>query len=278
MVIRIPVNSRAGELSGEVTKEIRYASRPMEDLEGTYLERSTATGGPVVQKIILDDISSGQARSLLITFIVSLAILTFIFLITRRALLLGLITLLPLVLVIAWTLGGMYFFGIPLNVVTVTISAITVGLGIDYAIHFCLNYVEARVEAQSHFEALRLTGERKALELLKQALAHNLRYNDGDSAVPILRDLAETYLWLNDLDEGLAMLAALLRNDPADVWTYNLMAITLPWVELVAGVLLILGWKSRAAALLVFGMMVTFLSHLNWSVGNPLSGNAAVYP
>jgi uncharacterized membrane protein YphA (DoxX/SURF4 family) len=39
----------------------------------------------------------------------------------------------------------------------------------------------------------------------------------------------------------------------------NLMAITLPWIELVAGILLVLGWKSRAAALLVFGMMLMFI-------------------
>jgi predicted RND superfamily exporter protein len=48
----------------------------------------------------------------------------------------------PLVLVIAWTLGGMYFLGIPLNVVTVTISAITVGLGIDYGVHISQRFLE----------------------------------------------------------------------------------------------------------------------------------------
>ncbi|MGA1819722.1 MAG: efflux RND transporter permease subunit [Thermoplasmatota archaeon] len=142
LLIRIPVNSRAGELADEVTDDIVYASGPMEELEGDVLDRVTPTGGPLVQKVILDDISTGQARSLLITFIVSLVILTVIFFLTKRTLLLGAVTLLPLVLVIAWTLGGMYFFGIPLNVVTVTISAITVGLGIDYGIHISQRFME----------------------------------------------------------------------------------------------------------------------------------------
>jgi putative oxidoreductase len=38
----------------------------------------------------------------------------------------------------------------------------------------------------------------------------------------------------------------------------NPMAIVLPWVELVAGVLLIVGFRTRAAALLVAGMMSMF--------------------
>jgi uncharacterized membrane protein YphA (DoxX/SURF4 family) len=42
----------------------------------------------------------------------------------------------------------------------------------------------------------------------------------------------------------------------------NLMAITLPWVELAAGIMLIVGLKARAAALMVFGMMVMFIAAL----------------
>lgn len=38
----------------------------------------------------------------------------------------------------------------------------------------------------------------------------------------------------------------------------NLMAIILPWVELAAGVLLLLAFRTRAAALLVSGMMLMF--------------------
>jgi uncharacterized membrane protein YphA (DoxX/SURF4 family) len=38
----------------------------------------------------------------------------------------------------------------------------------------------------------------------------------------------------------------------------NLMAITLPWLELTAGSMLLMGLRARAAALLVAGMMVMF--------------------
>jgi len=68
--------------------------------------------------------------------------------------------------------------------------------------------------------------DRRAVELMKRGLAHNLRYNGGNNADNFLRDLAETYLRLGELDQGLTMFAALMRNDPADIWTYNVIALT----------------------------------------------------
>ncbi len=75
-------------------------------------------------------------------------------------------------------------------------------------------------------QELRIRGEEEALWFYKAALAHNLYHNEGDYADSLLRDLAETYLWLDDLDTGLRIFTSLLRNDPADVWIYNSMAIT----------------------------------------------------
>lgn len=52
-----------------------------------------------------------------------------------------------------------------------------------------------------------------------------------------------------------------------DVATYDMLplalinptAIILPYIELVAGVLIIIGWRTRAAALLITGMMAIFV-------------------
>jgi len=142
MVIRIPVNSKGGLRVGGITKDMQYSAKPMVSLDGSRVEKVTVTGGPIVQKAILDAINTNQVQSVLITFLVSLLILTIIYFIARRTLFLGLITLLPLVFVIAWTTGAMYFLGIPLNVVTVTISAITVGLGIDYGVHITSRFLD----------------------------------------------------------------------------------------------------------------------------------------
>jgi predicted RND superfamily exporter protein len=100
------------------------------------------TGGPAVQNEILASINDSQISSVLLTFLVALAILTALYYAIRKSIVLGAITLLPLVFVIIWTAGSMYVLGIPLNVVTVTIAAITVGLGIDYGIHVTQRFIE----------------------------------------------------------------------------------------------------------------------------------------
>lgn len=43
------------------------------------------------------------------------------------------------------------------------------------------------------------------------------------------------------------------------LWSVNVFAIVLPWIELFAGVMLLVGLRVRAAALLVNGMMVAFI-------------------
>jgi len=66
----------------------------------------------------------------------------------------------------------------------------------------------------------------EALSWFKRGLAHSLTSDEGGDALNFLRDLAETHLIAGELDTGLGMLAALLRHDPADIWTYNIMAIS----------------------------------------------------
>ncbi|MFC1643012.1 MauE/DoxX family redox-associated membrane protein [Myxococcota bacterium] len=48
--------------------------------------------------------------------------------------------------------------------------------------------------------------------------------------------------------------------------TVNLFALTVPWMELGAGALLVLGIRVRAAALVVSGLMVSFMIALAWAL------------
>jgi uncharacterized membrane protein YphA (DoxX/SURF4 family) len=50
----------------------------------------------------------------------------------------------------------------------------------------------------------------------------------------------------------------------------NVTAITLPWVELVAGIMLVAGFRARAGALLTSGMMVVFIVALLIALGKGL--------
>ena len=50
------------------------------------------------------------------------------------------------------------------------------------------------------------------------------------------------------------------------LWAVNGLALVLPWVELLAGGMLILGFRARAAALLVTVMMLSFIAALLWGL------------
>lgn len=50
------------------------------------------------------------------------------------------------------------------------------------------------------------------------------------------------------------------------LYLINVFALIVPWVELVAGGLLLVGARVRAAALLVAGMMVSFIVALAWAL------------
>ncbi len=64
------------------------------------------------------------------------------------------------------------------------------------------------------------------------------------------------------------------RGFALDVATYqflplfsvNLFALVLPWVELLAGAMLVVGLRVRAAALLTSGMMLAFMVALGWAL------------
>ncbi len=139
LVIRIPVDAMDGKRVREIENDIISASQTMNEED---LERVLVTGGPIVSYSTFQSINQGQIETLLITFLIALIILTILYYYLGKGLALGGITILPLVFVISWTFGTMYFLNIPLNPVTVTIAAITVGLGIDYSIHITQRFIE----------------------------------------------------------------------------------------------------------------------------------------
>jgi predicted RND superfamily exporter protein len=60
------------------------------------------------------------------------------------------VSIVPILLVVVWLYGLMYLLGYSINVVTATIGAISIGVGIDFAVHFTMRFREelARVRAE----------------------------------------------------------------------------------------------------------------------------------
>ena len=91
-------------------------------------------------------------------------------------------------------------------------------------------------------------------------------------ALPVRLYLAWVFIYacLHKIAEPLSFAIDVATYQFLPLWAINAMAIVLPWTELVVGVLLVVGWKVRPAALLVAGMMVMFLVALGWALAHDL--------
>jgi hypothetical protein len=81
--------------------------------------------------VTAQSLTESQINSTMICIFLAAIVLLIVF----RNPVLSLLTLVPVLLSISWILGTMYFIGIDLNIMTVMITSITIGLGVTYAIH-----------------------------------------------------------------------------------------------------------------------------------------------
>jgi predicted RND superfamily exporter protein len=117
----------------------------------------SVTGGHVLTSVTVNEIQSTQISSTLLSVVLAAILLTIIY----RNIELGLIATLPTILATIWIMATMWYVGITLNVLTVMVTALTVGLGIDYAIHIVERYreeLEHKSERQALESTIKLTG------------------------------------------------------------------------------------------------------------------------
>ncbi len=105
-------------------------------------EEFTATSGSITSLEIVNVIQESQSEAIVTTVAAALVILTIFFWITQGQPALGAIAVGPIVLVLIWVLGTMSLLGIPYNVVTALITALSIGIGVDYTIHVIHRYQE----------------------------------------------------------------------------------------------------------------------------------------
>jgi len=147
---RIVVSIQGSASSSDVTEQMRAIA---DSLSGNGLQ-ATATGQTILFEIVQDQLLETVIESLLITLVAVFAFLMVVYRISDGSATLGFVTLLPVVLSVAWILGTMYVFDIPFNVMTGMITSLTVGLGVAYSIHLSERYNQELEEGGSIWEAL----------------------------------------------------------------------------------------------------------------------------
>jgi predicted RND superfamily exporter protein len=127
----------------EVVEELEKDSEGLESLEADgRINSVVVTGAPAIIDVVINTINETMMGSIIYTIILSFIILTAIFWYTDKQPWLGPLTMVPVLLVLVWILGTMVAIGYALNVFTILIGALTVGLGVTYAIHISHRFIE----------------------------------------------------------------------------------------------------------------------------------------
>ncbi|MCY3803567.1 MAG: MMPL family transporter [Gammaproteobacteria bacterium] len=114
-------------------------------------EEFRLTGISVLYNNVLQSLFRSQILTLGTVFACILVVLAFLF----RSLKLALIGALPNMFTVLFVLGLIGMSGIPLDIMTITTAAITVGVGVDYAIHYIHRYKRERARKASNLDAIR---------------------------------------------------------------------------------------------------------------------------
>jgi uncharacterized protein len=118
---------------------------------------TSITSQDIITATIVDSLSDSQVASLFITLVAATLVLMVTFWIENRRPFLGVLTMIPVALVVLWTFGLMYLSGIPFGPVTATLTGLAVGIGVPYTIHMARRFEEDRANYDSIEDAIRET-------------------------------------------------------------------------------------------------------------------------
>ncbi len=116
-----------------------------EDIEALWFgddDAITAASETIISITVTDSITERQTEAISTTIAMALTVLAVFFWVTARQPALAVIAVGPIVLVLISVLGTMALLGIPYSLVTSIITALSVGIGVDYTIHVIHRYRE----------------------------------------------------------------------------------------------------------------------------------------
>ena len=195
------VDSRAQESVAEASDVLEpIAAAISEDFGGTFVQ---VTGSPFVREASLDATNRALQTSLPIAVILCVLVAT-IFL---RSIRFGLVSVVPILMTVSWLYAFMERAGYAINIVTATIAAVSVGIGIDFAIHYIVRFREELGRYGDRLEAVRAAGEGTGTALVASAVSSSVGF--GILAFAPM-PLFAAYGLLTAIMIGMALVATLL--------------------------------------------------------------------
>ncbi len=129
--------------------------------------RTVLTGSAIVR----DEQLGAIFRALLLALPISVIACFAVGALFMRSLRYALVSIVPILVVVSWLYAFMHLAGYGINVVTATIGAVSIGIGIDFAIHFIMRFREEMARLPTRLEALRASGTGTGAALAASALS-----------------------------------------------------------------------------------------------------------
>ena len=144
------INVRVKETSRSLNRNefLAQLDRTMQEDFGYAPEDYRLSGMLVLYNNMLQSLYASQILTLGAVFLAITVMLYVLF----RSIPLALLAIAPNMLAALVVLGGMGWFGLPLDLMTITIAAITIGIGIDDTIHYVYRYRE-EIEKDRNYQA-----------------------------------------------------------------------------------------------------------------------------
>lgn len=167
----IKVKENANEITSNMDNAKVMEKEMKEDSEALKEAGFSAkvTSSSIIGQETTEELSDTQLNSLIATIIVVAILLTIVFYFIHDSKVLGIITTIPVTVVTIWIVGTMYLMDVPLNVMTVSITALTVGMGVDYSIHITHRFTEEKEEEDNLFDAMHDTVQNTGAALFGSA-------------------------------------------------------------------------------------------------------------
>ncbi len=130
------------------------------DVDGLWFgddSEITPVASEITSLEVTDSLTESQASSIVFTIIAALVVLILFFWITEFRPMLAVLSVLPILLVLVWVLGTMVLLGYSYNVITALITALSIGIGVDYTIHVTHRFIEEVDHGKSIGEAINIT-------------------------------------------------------------------------------------------------------------------------
>ena len=147
---RIDYTIRPGADNSEVVADVRALA------ERTPLE-AVPTGSLVVNEAVIDLLTDSAIRSLFAAFVLTAIFLALSYAYLEGKAVYGLLNLVPVLVTVGLLAGSMRLLDIPLTPINAPILSVSIGLGVDYTVHFVHRFVDEYQTGKGIDEALDVT-------------------------------------------------------------------------------------------------------------------------